>query len=180
MKKHNSDKPTQDVHQSDKGTKNDDEYILQLQSQIEDLNAQLLRERADAMNVRRRAEEERVKLGSFYKALVVKEFLPAIDNLERALGSALRSNEQGVASKDGLQELVKGIESIYKQFAAALEKLGVEKIKTVGEQFDPELHEAVTMEEGDGDQEIVSEELQSGYKIGDEIIRHAMVRVRPG
>lgn len=143
----------------------------ELLSRTEELNTQLLRERADAMNVRRRAEEERAKLGSFYKALVVKEILPAIDNLERALKAA------GVSGA-GLDDLQKGIESVYKQFVAALEKLGVEKIKTVGEVFDPELHEAVTMEEGDGDQEIVSEELQSGYKIGDEIIRHAMVRVK--
>lgn len=152
--------------------------ISELNVQIEELNDQLLRERADAMNVRRRAEEERVKLSGYYKALVLKEMLPAIDNLERALAAALQSNEQAAVSKDGLQELVKGIESIYKQFVSALEKLGVEKIKTVGEVFDPELHEAVTMEEGDGEQEIVSEELQSGYRIGDEIIRHAMVRVK--
>jgi molecular chaperone GrpE len=56
--------------------------------------------------------------------------------------------------------------------------MGVERIKTVGEPFDPELHDAVSAEEGDGDTEIVCEELQSGYKIGSDIIRHAMVRVK--
>ena len=52
------------------------------------------------------------------------------------------------------------------------------RIKTVGEKFDPHLHEAVTMDEGDGINEIVSEELQAGFKVGDEVIRHAMVRVK--
>ena len=54
----------------------------------------------------------------------------------------------------------------------------IEGIKTVGEPFDPHYHEAVSMEEGEGGQEVVSEELQSGYKLGDEVIRHAMVRVK--
>jgi molecular chaperone GrpE len=56
--------------------------------------------------------------------------------------------------------------------------MGVERIKTVGEMFDPRYHEAVSMEEGDGTEEIVSDELQAGYKLGDEVIRHAMVRVK--
>jgi len=56
--------------------------------------------------------------------------------------------------------------------------MGVERIKTVGEIFDPRYHEAVSMEEGDGTTEVISEELQSGYQLGDDVIRHAMVRVR--
>lgn len=155
---------------------NEDE-IQELQSQIEQLNEQLLRERADAANVRRRAEEERVKLGSFYKALVVKELLPVIDSFERAHGAAQQSTEQRETSKE-VQELQKGVDSIYKQFLQVLEKLGVAKIKTVGEHFDPNTMEAVTMEEGDGEHEIVSEELQSGYRMGDELLRPAMVRVK--
>ncbi len=75
-------------------------------------------------------------------------------------------------------EYVKGFHGISKQFADVLVKLGVERIKTVGEHFDPELHDAVTMEEGDGKHEIVSEELQSGYILNDEVLRHAKVRVK--
>jgi len=134
------------------------------------LNDALLRERADAMNVRKRAEDDRVKMSGFYKAMVVKELLPAIDNFERAM--KLKVDSSKVES-----DFMKGIESIFKQFAATLKKLGVERIKTVGEHFDPNLHEAITMDEGDGQQEIVSEELQSGYVMGNEVIRHAMVRV---
>jgi molecular chaperone GrpE len=64
------------------------------------------------------------------------------------------------------------------QFEKTLTDMGVERIKTVGEPFDPHLHDAVSVEEGDGGQETVSEELQAGYKLGDDVIRHAMVRVR--
>jgi molecular chaperone GrpE len=67
---------------------------------------------------------------------------------------------------------------VVRQFEKTLADIGVKRIKTVGEPFDPHIHEAVSAEEGDGDQEIVSEELQAGYKLGDEVIRHAMVRVR--
>jgi len=140
-----------------------------LEAQIVELNEALLRERADAANVRRRAEEEKVRMGGFYKSLVIKEILPAIDNFERAM--------QQSGERDGT-EFSKGIQAIYKQFGDALNKLGVERIKTVGEHFDPNTMEAVTMEEGDSDQEIVSEELQSGYKMGDELVRPAMVRVK--
>lgn len=138
-----------------------------LKIQIDELNEQLLRERADAANVRRRAEDEKIKLGGFYKALVVKELLPVIDNFER--GMKLSKSES---------DFEKGMAAVYKQFGDVLNKLGVERIKTVGEHFDPNTMEAVTMEEGDGEHEIVSEELQSGYKMGDELLRPAMVRVK--
>ena len=67
-----------------------------------------------------------------------------------------------------------------KQFEKTLESLGVERIATVGELFDPTYHEAVSMDEGKGSHEIVSEELQPGYKIGENVIRHAMVKVKMG
>ncbi len=144
--------------------------IEELKQQIAELTDALQRERADAMNVRRRSEEERVKMGSFYKATVIKELLPVIDNFERALKHLPKDLETN--------DFIKGVKSIVKQFEDTLAKLGVERIKTVGEPFDPNLHEAISMEEGDGDKEIVSEELQSGYILGDEVIRHAMVKVK--
>ncbi len=146
------------------------EIAQQLAQENDSLNDALLRERADAMNVRKRAEEDRLKMGGFYKAMVVKELLPTIDNFERALKSLPKDLEGN--------DFIAGIEKTVKQFGATLKKLGVERIKTVGEHFDPNLHEAVTMEDGDGEHEIVSEELQSGYIMGEEVIRHAMVRVR--
>ena len=64
------------------------------------------------------------------------------------------------------------------QFEKTLDDMGVKRIETVGQEFDPKLHEAVSMEEGEGSREVISEELQPGYVVGDEVIRHAMVKVK--
>lgn len=144
--------------------------LTDLEQQIAELTDALQRERADAMNVRRRSEEDRSKMGSFYKASVVQELLPVLDNFERALKHTPKELEGN--------DYIKGVQSVVKQFETTLEKLGVKRIKTVGEHFDPNLHEAVSMEEGDGKHEIVSEELQAGYTLGDDVIRHAMVKVK--
>lgn len=144
--------------------------ITQLQQQVDDLTAALQRERADALNLRRRHQEQIGNLNATTKVGVVRTLLPVIDNFERALKHVPQELESN--------EFVKGIQGIVKQFEKTLRDLGVERIKTVGEPFNPHLHEAVSMEEGEGDVEVVSEELQPGYRVGDDIIRHAMVRVR--
>ena len=141
-----------------------------LQLQVDELTAALQRERADAVNLRRRHEEQLAAVRSSVKADVIKELLPVIDNFERAL----RHVPADLADND----YVKGVQAIVKQFEKALSDMGVERIATVGEPFNPHYHEAVSMEEGDGEQEVVSEELQSGYRVGDQVIRHAMVRVK--
>lgn len=151
-------------------SKKDNGELEQLQAQVHELTDALKRERADATNLRRRHEEEIASLRSRLKANVVRDLLPIIDNFERAL--------KHVPDELKDNEYVKGVQGVVKQFQKTLGDIGVERIKTVGEHFDPNLHEAISMEEGDGDNEIVSEELQSGYRLGDDIIRHAMVRVK--
>lgn len=141
-----------------------------LQQQIGELTEALQRERADAVNIRRRHDEQIGNLKNLVKANVVRELLPAIDNLERAL------LHTPIELKES--DYVKGVQGVVKQFGKTLTDTGVERIKTVGEVFDPRYHEAVSMEDGPGTLEIISEELQAGYKLGEEIIRHAMVRVR--
>lgn len=141
-----------------------------LEQQVEELTAAMQRERADAINMRRRHEEQVASLKTTVKANVVRELLPIIDNFERAL----KHMPADLSDND----YIKGVQSVVKQFEKTLKDLGVERIKTVGEPFDPRWHEAVAMEDGDGMQEIVSEELQAGYHLGGEVIRHAMVRVR--
>jgi molecular chaperone GrpE len=150
----------------------------QLQKQVEELTKALQHERADAVNLRRRSEEERVKMAAFYKAKVVRDLMPAMDNLERALKHLPKELETKWDLADEPREWVKGVKRILEQFEQNLNQMGVEKIKTVGEKFDPSLHEAIHMEEGDGEVEVVCEELQPGYKIGDEVIRHAIVKVK--
>jgi molecular chaperone GrpE len=146
--------------------------VSELQKQLEELTQALQRERADAVNLRRRTDEERTKLADFYKAMVVQEMLPAIDNLERALSHTPKDLKN--------HDYVKGVQTVFKQFEKVFSELGVKRIKAVGEEFDPKYHEAVSMEDGGGEVEVVCEELQPGYKIGDEVIRHAMVKVKRG
>ncbi|MGD0284613.1 MAG: nucleotide exchange factor GrpE [Candidatus Saccharimonadales bacterium] len=141
-----------------------------LKQQVVELTTALQRERADAMNVRRRSEEERLKQADFYKALIVRQLLPVIDDLERSLKHVPVELEKN--------SYVQGVSQIIKQFEKVLSDIGVERITTVNQPFDPRYHEAVVMEDSDGNHEVVSEELQAGYKIGDEIIRHAMVKVK--
>ncbi len=158
---------------TDKKPKNDaaeEDLLLQAQSQLEDLTNALQRERADAMNLRRRHDEQMTNLRSTVKGHVVRDLLPVIDNFERALKHVPKELEDN--------DFVKGVQGVVKQFEKTLADIGVERIKTVGQHFDPVYHEAVTMEEGDGKHEIVSDELQAGYKLGDEVIRHAMVKVK--
>ncbi len=137
---------------------------------IKDLTEALQRERADAENLRRRYEQQMFGLKDVVKAGVVRDLLPVIDNFERSLKHVPKD------IKDS--DFVKGVNGIVKQFEKTLADMGVERIKTVGEVFDPHLHEAVHMEHGDGQVEVVCEELQPGFKLGDEIIRHAMVKVK--
>lgn len=144
--------------------------LAQLEQQIAELTEALQRERADSDNIRRRHEEQFAGLKNIVKATVVRDLLPVIDNFERALKHVPKDLTQN--------DYVKGVQGIVRQFEDTLKKIGVERIKTVGKVFDPRLHEAVSMEDGDGTLEVVSEELQAGYTLGEEVIRHAMVKVR--
>jgi molecular chaperone GrpE len=141
-----------------------------LQARIDELTESLQRERADAINLRRRHDEEITNLRTHSKANVIRDMLPVIDNFERALKHVPKE-------LDG-NDYVKGVGGVVKQFEKVIEQIGVKRIKTVGEEFDPRFHEAVSMEEGEGSKEVVSEELQAGYQLGDNVIRHAMVRVK--
>jgi molecular chaperone GrpE len=155
---------------SQKSDNNKNSQSEELERKLAELTEALQRERADSTNLRRRTEEEKSKLGDFYKANVVRALLPGLDNLERALKHAPKD------LKD--HDYVKGVQGVVKQFEKTLAELGVEKIKTEGEKFDPKYHEAVGMEEGEGDTEVVAEELQAGYTLGDEVVRHAFVKVK--
>lgn len=144
---------------------------------IAELTQALQRERADAVNLRRRHGEEIAKLRVTVKSAIIEELLPVIDNFERAL-KHVPKDLQG-------NDYVKGVQGIVKQFEKTLADMGVQRIKTVGEPFDPHMHEAVGVEEGDPEtssgqvrSDTVTEELQAGYRIGDDVIRHAMVKVK--
>lgn len=144
--------------------------IQELQQQVAELTEALQRERADAVNIRRRNEEQISALKSVVTEHVIEQLLPVIDNFERSLRHVPKDMESN--------DFVKGVQGVVKQFEQTLADLGVERIKTVGEVFDPALHEAVGMEDGDGEVEVVCEELAAGYRLGERVIRHAMVKVK--
>jgi molecular chaperone GrpE len=144
--------------------------IQSLHEQVDELTDALQRSHAELVNYKRRTDEERVILMQTAKASVVKDLLSVIDNLERA------TKHQPKELKDNAW--AQGINGVAKQLEESLSKMGVTKIDAKpGTPFDPILHEAVMMEEGEGEQEVIAEEMQPGYQIGDNIIRHAMVKV---
>lgn len=153
--------------------------LASLEKQIAELTEALQRERADVTNVRRQHEEQIGGLKDMVKASIVRQLLPVIDNFERALKHVPKDLEKN--------EYVKGVQGVVKQFEDTLTQMGVARIKTVSEVFDPRLHEAISMDESSealakGEEaelvETVSEELQPGYTLGEEVIRHAMVKVK--
>jgi molecular chaperone GrpE len=130
----------------------------------------LLRTAAEFDNYRKRMDRERRDLAEFTAGEVMKELLPIIDNLERAL--------QAAAQDDPLR---KGVELIHKQMLEMLRKRGVKPIEALGADFDPNFHQAVIHEESAQHREgEVMEELQRGYVVGDRLLRPAMVKVAKG
>lgn len=138
-------------------------------NQLEELENDLKRVQAEFVNYKRRSLEERGELLNLGKSEAVIMLLPLLDNISRALAHI----------PDDLADnaWAAGVTQVAKQADAALKMLGVEKIATVGEPFDPNYHEAVVMEDGTGETEVVTEELQGGYKMGERVLRHAMVKV---
>ena len=145
----------------------------ELEQRVGELTEALQRERADAMNLRRRHAEELAGLKTHIKVEVVKQLLPIVDNLERAL----KHVPEDLVDND----YVKGVQGIVKQFEKTLGDIGVERIAALGQPFDPHYHDAVSVDESDGGenaQEVISDELQAGYKIGEDVVRPTMVRVK--
>ena len=142
---------------------------LELEQKIAELTEALQRERADAENLRRRSEQERLKMAGFYKAQIIKDLLPTLDAAEKAIE---------LSKAQQLDKAGEGMLAVLNKLKKSLQDLGLEKIKAEGEPFNENLHEAIAIEEGDGKKEIVVKEMQAGYKLGDEILRHSMVTVR--
>lgn len=152
--------------------------VAQLQAQINALTAEkaslydkLLRRQAEFENYRKRVERERSELYQHGRDDVLLQFLPVVDNFERALSSLETSEGDAEALKHG-------VELIHKQFKDALSKFGLEAVEAVGQTFDPHVHEAVTTEATDKHKEnTVIQEFQRGYRIGDRLLRPAKVKV---
>lgn len=139
-------------------------------AQIEELQDRLKRQMAEFDNFRKRTEKEKAAMYEVGAKDIIEKILPVLDNFERGL-AAVPEDEKG-------SSFAEGIEKIYKQFVKTLEDAGVEAIEAVGQQFDPNLHNAVMHVEDEkyGENEIAME-LQKGYKYRGSVVRHSMVQV---
>ena len=149
--------------------KKQNEALAKKSEEYDVLYDKYLRVSAEYENFRKRTTKEKEGIYSDAVLDVLKTILPVLDNFERAVQFADTSEPEKV---------LEGLKMIYSQFSNSLEKLGVEEIKSVGEQFNPEVHNAVLHEE-DEDQpdNTVTEALQKGYIRGDKVIRAALVKV---
>ncbi|MFT9817963.1 nucleotide exchange factor GrpE [Lysinibacillus sp. NPDC056185] len=144
--------------------------LAELQAKLDDEESRHLRLRADFDNIRRRNQLDREAAEKYRAQSLLSDLLPVIDNFERAL--------QVEATSEETASIVKGIEMVYRSLIEATEKEGLQIIKAEGEQFDPNVHQAV-MQEQDSEKEtgVVLRELQKGYMLKDRVLRPTMVSV---
>jgi molecular chaperone GrpE len=136
--------------------------------ELDRLQDRYLRLQAELENFKKRTAREKAEFLKFAHEGVVLEFLPVLDGLERALRAA--------RAAAGSDSLIEGLEMIVRLFRNALDKAGVKAVEALGQPFDPTVHQAVAMEDGDGDP-LVVEEVQKGYCIEGRVLRPAMVKV---
>ena len=127
------------------------------------------RAEADLANYKRRAEQDRLELVKFANASLIGKLLPVLDDFDRAI-AAMPEEVSG-------QAWAEGIKLIDRKLRTLLEQEGVTPIEALGKEFDPYVHEAVLREDGEGDVEVVVEELQKGYKLHDRVLRPTMGKV---
>lgn len=137
---------------------------------IEELTDRVRRQMAEFDNFRKRTEKEKTQMFKTGAKSIVEKILPVVDNFERGL-AAVTEEEKGTP-------FVEGMEKIYKQMMTVLEEAGVKPIEAVGQEFDPNLHNAVMhVEDEEFGENIIAEEFQKGYTYRDSVVRHSMVKV---
>lgn len=142
-----------------------------LKAQLDERNNQYARLAADFDNFRKRTQKEKEDLEQTVKCATVKELLPVVDNFERA-------RSQIKPQTDAEMTIHKSYQGVYKDLVDRLKKIGVAVMRVENEPFDPNLHEAVMRETtADVPEGTIVEELRRGYTIGDQVLRHAMVKV---
>ena len=138
--------------------------------QIEELKDKLTRQMAEFDNFRKRTEKEKSAMYEIGAKDIIEKILPVVDNFERGLGAVTEEQKE--------DSFVAGMEMIYKQIMTTLESVGVKAIEAVGNEFDPDFHNAVMhVEDEEVGENIVVEEFQKGYTYRDTVVRHSMVKV---
>ena len=137
---------------------------------IEELTDRLTRQMAEFDNFRKRTEKEKSQMYEIGAKDIIEKILPIVDNFERGLGS--------VPEEEKNAPFVEGMEKIYKQLMTTLESVGVKPIEAVGQEFNPDFHNAVMhVEDEELGENIIAEEFQKGYMYRESVVRHSMVKV---
>lgn len=138
--------------------------------QIEDLNDRLRRQMAEFDNFRKRSEKEKSQMFDMGARSIIEKVLPVVDNFERGLAAVPEDQKDDA--------FVTGMDKIYKQLMTELDAIGVKPIEALGQEFNPDLHNAVMQVESEEyDPGVVAQELQKGYTYKDTVVRHSMVAV---
>ena len=138
--------------------------------QIADLTDKLTRQMAEFDNYRKRTEKEKSAMYEIGAKDIVEKILPVVDNFERGLQSVAEENKE--------DPFVQGMDKIYKQLMTTLEGIGVKPIEAVGQEFNPDFHNAVMhIEDEEAGENVVVEEFQKGYMYRESVVRHSMVKV---
>lgn len=149
--------------------------LKRVEAETADLKDRLARRQADFENYRKRVERERSDTYERAVAEIAAKLLPVLDNLKRALD--VESNVESTES-DEFRHFLSGVDLIFKQLTGVLDALGVKPITAIGTRFDPHIHEAVVSESTDEyEPDTVMQEIIRGYRLGDKLIRPAMVKV---
>jgi molecular chaperone GrpE len=146
------------------------EAMLSLQNEVQENKDNWLRAQADFENYKKRNEARQIMMHEDAATRVIKQFLPSMDDMKRALDNQPNADE--------LSDWIAGIELIYQKFHVILGNEGVIPMDVAGQDFDPNFHEAISQEESpDHKSGEIIEEIQTGYMIGERVLRHALVRV---
>lgn len=138
--------------------------------EIEEVNNRFIRLQADFTNYKKRVEKEKENIYTYATEEIIKQLLPVIDNMERALDAVAENKED--------DSFYNGVRMVYNQFLDILKKNGLEEIQALGKKFDPNLHHGVAQEESDEhDEDTVIDVFQKGYKLKDRVIRPSMVKI---
>jgi molecular chaperone GrpE len=149
--------------------------LKRVQEENNELKDRLARRQADFENYRKRVERERTDTYNRVVADVAGKLLGVLDNLKRALETEASVE---ASESDEFRHFLSGVDLIFKQLSGVLEALGVKQIVVVGEQFNPHIHEAVITEATDEvEPDTVIQEIRAGYRLGDKLIRPALVKV---
>src|SRR5436190_15173339 len=149
--------------------------LKRLEAEAGDLRDKFARRQADFENFRKRIERERAETYNRVASELVTKLLPVLDNLGRALDTEASME---ATESDEFRHFLSGVDLIYRQLGGVLETMGVKPVASVGEKFDPHVHEAVVTEETDEhDPDTVMQEIVRGYRLGDKLLRPALVKV---